>query len=135
MADGGKYDFDFSKKVVLVVEDNQISFKLIHAVLKQVKANVVHAANGKKAIEACRTDAHFDLVLMDMQMPEVDGLEATQEDQGDPARLCPWWPPLPILTTKTSVACREAGCDGFLTKPLQFRKMFELMQSFFDQQD
>jgi CheY-like chemotaxis protein len=134
MADGGKYDFDFSQKVVLVVEDNQISFKLIHAVLKQVKANVVHAANGKKAIEACRTDAHFDLVLMDMQMPEVDGLEATR-------RIKEIRPALPVVATTANtydenvLACREAGCDGFLTKPLQFRKMFELMQSFFDQQE
>jgi len=134
MAGSGKYDFDFSKKVVLVVEDNQISFKLIHAVLKQVKTNVVHAANGKKAIEACTSDAHYDLVLMDMQMPEVDGLEATR-------RIKQIRPELPIIATTANtfdenyVACKEAGCDGFLTKPLQFRKMFEMMQSFFDQQD
>ena len=131
MAVNGKYDFDFSDKVVLVVEDNQISFKLIHAVLKQVKANVVHAVNGKKAIEAVESEAHFDLVLMDMQMPEVDGLEATR-------RIKQIRPLLPIVATTANtydeniVACREAGCDGFLTKPLQFRKMFELMQSLFD---
>jgi len=134
MAGGGKYDFDFSKKVILVVEDNQISFKLIHAVLKQVKANVVHAGNGKKAIEACSSDKHFDLILMDMQMPEVDGLEATR-------RIKQIRPDLPILATTANtfdenyVACKEAGCDGFLTKPLQFRKMFEMMQSFFDRQE
>ena len=134
MAGEGKYDFDFSDKVVLVVEDNQISFKLIHAVLKQVKTNVVHASNGKKAIEECASGTHFDLVLMDMQMPEVDGLEATR-------RIKQIRPDLPVVATtantydETALACREAGCDGFLTKPLQFRKMFELMQSFFDQQE
>ena len=133
MAGGGKYDFDFSDKVVLVVEDNQISFKLIDAVLRQVKTNVVHAPDGLKAIEVCTTDAHFDLVLMDMQMPEVDGLEATR-------RIKMIRPELPILATtantydETAQACREAGCDAFLTKPLQFRKMFELMQSFFERQ-
>lgn len=134
MAGGGKYDFDFSKKRVLVVEDNQISFKLIDAVLKQVKANVVHASNGKKAIEACASETHFDLVLMDMQMPEVDGLEATR-------RIKQIRPDLPVVATtaniyaESAIACQEAGCDGFLTKPLQFRKMFELMQSFFDLQE
>ncbi|NOR33444.1 MAG: response regulator [Bacteroidales bacterium] len=134
MAGGGKYDFDFSDKVVLVVEDNQISFKLIHAVLTQVKANVVHAINGMKAIEACTSDAHFDLVLMDMQMPEVDGLEATR-------RIKQIRPDLPIVATTANIyhenalACKEAGCDGFLTKPLQFRKMFELMQSLFERQE
>ncbi len=134
MADGGKYDFDFSDKVVLVVEDNVISFKLISAVLKQVKANVVHASNGRMAIDACGSDEHFDLVLMDMQMPEVDGLEATRQ-------IKQIRPGLPVVATTANTydenaeACREAGCDAFLTKPLQFRKMFELMQSFFDRQE
>lgn len=133
MAAGGKYDFDFSDKLVLVVEDNQISYKLLHAVLTQVKANIVHAANGQEAIEACISDTHFDLVLMDLQMPEVDGLEATR-------RIKQVRPELPIVATtantydENAIACKEAGCDGFLTKPLQFRKMFELMQSLFDRQ-
>ncbi len=134
MVERGKYDFDFSKKVVLVVEDNQISFKLMHAVLRQVKANVVHAANGQRAIEEVESAAHFDLVLMDLQMPEVDGLEATH-------RIKQLRPDLPVIATTADIysekarACKEAGCDAFLSKPLQFRKMFELMQSFFDQQD
>lgn len=133
MAGGGKYDFDFSDKVVLVVEDNEISYKLINAVLSQVKTTVVRASNGKEAIEACTSGKHFDLVLMDMQMPEVDGLEATR-------RIKQILPALPILATtantydENAMACKEAGCDGFLTKPLQFKKMFEMMQSFFDLQ-
>lgn len=134
MAGGGKYDFDFSDKVILAVEDNQISFKLIHAVLSQVKAKVVHAPNGKVAIDACLSDEHFDLVLMDMQMPEVDGIEATR-------RIKQIRPTLPIVATtantyqETARACEEAGCDGFLTKPLQFKKMFEMMESLFEKQD
>jgi CheY-like chemotaxis protein len=133
MAGGGKYDFDFSDKVVLVVEDNQISYKLIHAVLSQVKTNIVRASNGKEAIEECTSGRHFDLVLMDLQMPEVDGLEATR-------RIKKIRPELPIVATTANtydenyISCKEAGCDGFLTKPLQFRKMFELMQSLFDLQ-
>ena len=133
MATGRKYDFDFSDKLVLVVEDNEISFKLIHAVLSQVKTNIIHASNGKEAIEACLTDTPYDLVLMDMQMPEVDGLEATR-------RIKMIRPELPIVATTANTfdenyrACKEAGCDGFLTKPLQFMKMFELMQSLFDRQ-
>jgi len=131
MAVGGKYDYDFSDKVVLVVEDNQISFKLMNAVLKQVKANVVHATNGMRAIEECESGAHFDLVLMDMQMPEVDGFEATR-------RIKRIRPDLPVVATtansyqETAIACMEAGCDEFLAKLLKFRELFELMQSLFD---
>ena len=129
----GKYDYDFTGKVVLVVEDNAISFKLIHAVLSQVKVGVVHAENGRQAIDLCGTNDHFDLVLMDMQMPEVNGLEAT-------TKIKLIRPGLPVIATTANtfdedeIAFRKAGCDAFLTKPLQFRKLFELMQSFFDQQ-
>ena len=68
-----------------------------------------------------------------MQMPEVDGLEATR-------RIKDMRPGLPVVATTANIydenaaACRAAGCDEFLTKPLQFRKMFELMESFFDRQ-
>ncbi|MEN8228941.1 MAG: response regulator [Bacteroidota bacterium] len=134
MVVNGKYDFDFTGKVVLVVEDNMISYKLISAVLSRVKVGVVHAANGRQAIEFCENENHFDLVLMDMQMPEVNGLEATRK-----IKLIRH--DLPVIATTANtfdedeVTCRIAGCDAFLTKPIQFRKLFELMQSFFDRQE
>lgn len=131
MAGKGKYDFDFKGKVVLVVEDNEISYKLISAVLLQVNIDVVRAVNGQQAIELCAGEDRFDLVLMDMQMPEVNGLEATRQ-----IKLVR--PQLPVVATTANTfdedeaACREAGCDAFLSKPLQFRKLFELMHSFLD---
>lgn len=130
MPSRGKYDYDFSNRVILVVEDNHISFKLISAVLSQVQATVVHASNGRKAIELCESETHFDLVLMDMQMPEVDGLEATRKIK----RLRP---ELVIVATTANayaedeIACKKAGCDAFIAKPLNFKNMFELIQSFF----
>lgn len=126
----GKYDYDFSDKVVLVVEDNVISFKLISAVLKQVKAEIVHASNGRIAIDLCSSDRHFDLVLMDMQMPEVNGVVATRE-------IKKLRPGLPVIAATANTfdeeesAFREAGCDAFLTKPLQFRTLFEQMERLF----
>ena len=134
MPSRGKYKFDFSGKIVLVVEDNQISFKLISAVLSQVQAEVVHASNGRKAIEFCQSDAHFDLVLMDMQMPEVNGFDATTE-------IKKLRPDLVVVATTANayeedeIACRKAGCDAFIAKPLKFQMLFDLMQSFFDKQD
>jgi CheY-like chemotaxis protein len=128
MTNHRKYNYDFEGKHVLVVEDNMISFKLISAVLSQVKAGVVHAVNGRQAIDLCGPDCQYDLVLMDMQMPEVNGLEATREIK----RKCP---DLPVIATTANVydedeaAFKKAGCDAFLTKPLQFRNLFELMDS------
>ena len=134
MESRGKYDYDFTGKVVLVVEDNMISFKLISAVLAKVNAELVHAFNGRQAIELCSADNKFDLVLMDMLMPEVNGLEATREIK----RIRP---ELPVIATTANtfdedeISFKEAGCDAFLPKPLQFRQLFELMTSFFDRQE
>jgi CheY-like chemotaxis protein len=131
MAEESKYGFDFKGRKVLVVEDNAISFKLMLAILSQVNVEVVHALNGRVAIELCKDDQPFDLVLMDMQMPEVNGLDATRT-------IKQLHPDLPVIATTANtyfedeVACREAGCDAFLTKPLKFRQLFEQMQLFFD---
>jgi len=131
MTEENKYGFDFTGKKVLVVEDNQISFKLMLAVLSQVHVEVVHALNGRDAIDLCSGERPFDLVLMDMQMPEVNGLEATR-------KIKQLHPDLPVIATTANtyfedeVACKEAGCDAFLTKPLKFRQLFEQMQLFFE---
>lgn len=129
----GRFNFDFTGKSVLVVEDTMMSFKLIAAVLGQVNASVTHATNGRKAIDICSGDQHFDVVLMDIQMPEINGIEATRQ-------IKQMRPTLPVIAATANTfddeeaACREAGCDSFITKPLQFVKLFELMQFHFDRQ-
>ncbi len=129
-----RFDFDFSGKSVLVVEDTMMSFKLFSVVLTQVNATVTHASNGRMAIEMCSGDLHFDLVVMDLQMPEINGIEATRA-------IKKIRPSLPIIAATANTfddeeaACREAGCEGYITKPLKFNKLFELMQALFDRQN
>lgn len=129
-----RFNFDFSGKSVLVVEDTLMSFKLFSAVLAQVNANVAHASNGRKAIEMCSGNLEFDLVVMDLQMPEVNGIEATRA-------IKKMHPLLPIIAATANTfddeeaACLEAGCDAYITKPLKFNKLFELMQALFDRQN
>jgi CheY-like chemotaxis protein len=133
MLRNGRYDFDFTGKSVMVVEDTLMSYKLFATVLSRVNATVTHASNGREAIELCSGDLHFDLVIMDIQMPELNGIEATRE-------IKKLHPELPVIMATANTfddeetACREAGCEGFITKPLQFSKLFELMQSLFDRQ-
>jgi hypothetical protein len=134
MKSTGRFNFDFSGKSVLVVEDTMMSFKLFSAVLSQVNASVTHASNGRKAIEMCSGDTHFDLVVMDIQMPEVNGIEATRA-------IKKIRPDLPIIAATANTfddeeaQCMAAGCAAYITKPLKFNKLFELMQSFFDRQN
>ena len=116
---------------MLVVEDTMMSFKLFSAVLSQVNAEVTHAFDGRKAIEMCSGDLHFDLVVMDIQMPEVNGIEATRA-------IKKIRPELPIIAATANTfddeeaECMAAGCAAYITKPLKFNKLFELMQSLFD---
>ena len=110
-----------------------MSFKLIDTVLNQVNASVTHAPDALKAIELCNSDRHFDVVLMDIQLPGMNGITATKE-------IKKIRPDLPVIAATANTfddeerACREAGCEVYLTKPLQFKKLFELMQTLFDRQ-
>ena len=126
-----RYNHDFKGKSVLVVEDTLMSFKLMKALLSRVNVEVSHAPDGKKAIDMCSGDQHFDLVIMDLQMPEVNGLEATRA-------IKDMRPDLPVIAATANTfedeeqACRRAGCSAYLTKPLQFKKLFLLMEELFE---
>ena len=119
---------------ILLVDDHIIFRKGVAALLsnREDMTIVGEAGNGLEAIQTAR-ELLPEVILMDINMPQCNGLEATR-------RIKQIRPELPIVATTANtydenyIACREAGCDGFLTKPLQFRKMFELMQSFFDMQ-
>jgi signal transduction histidine kinase/ActR/RegA family two-component response regulator len=103
---------------ILLVEDNVINQKVVTVTLRKKGYEVVVANNGREALDALAR-SQFDLVLMDLQMPVLDGLEATRQ-----IRLNPRFDSLPVvaLTAHTAVAererAREAGVDGYLTKPV-----------------
>ncbi len=106
---------------VLLVEDNAVSQRLAERLLGKQGHQVVTAANGLQGISAFR-EQDYDLVLMDVQMPELDGLAATQAiralERGTGRRT-----PVLMLTANAMKGdrekCLEAGADGYLTKPLE----------------
>jgi len=115
---------------VLLVDDNAINRKVARATLKGLGVEVVEAENGRAALETLDRQG-FDLVLMDMNMPIMDGLEATQrirtaESTKQSGRL-------PILAMTANVlpealsACRDAGMDGFVPKPFLKAQMIEAL--------
>lgn len=110
---------DISLKILLA-EDNPVNRKVICKMLQKLNQNVDIAQDGKEAIQMANNN-HYDLVLMDMQMPNVDGLEATREIRlklGHKSKL-----PIIALTANISEEsrqkCLEAGMNGFLTKPIK----------------
>ncbi len=102
---------------VLLVDDSEINLMVGSALLESVGAEVTTASDGAQAVEAVR-DGSYDLVLMDVQMPGVDGLEATRQIRSEHGTGLP----VVALTGEDSPqerqACLEAGMDDVLTKPV-----------------
>lgn len=110
----------FSHLRVLVAEDNRVNREVLYFMLRGYGIEPVFATNGLEALEAIEREP-IDFILMDIQMPEMDGLEATRRILGGSPRMGA----LPVIFAMTANAlpedelrCRNAGMLGFLTKPL-----------------
>jgi PAS domain S-box-containing protein len=116
---------------VLLVEDNPVNQRLATRMLEKRGHRVVLAGNGREALEAL-AKASFDLVLMDVQMPEMDGFQATaairEKEKTTGTRL-----PVVALTAHAMKGdrdkCLAAGMDGYLTKPIVPRELDDLLES------
>lgn len=120
---------------ILVVEDNELNMEIVEYMLKEKGVTVVRAMNGKIAFELFRASqpGTFDMILMDIMMPVMDGLEATRQiralQRSDAATV-------PILAmsanafTDDIVQSREAGMNEHLSKPLEFHKMMETIAKY-----
>lgn len=115
---------------ILLAEDNLINQKVALRILARLGYQADAVANGREAVEALRRQP-YDVILMDMHMPEMDGLEATRrilrEYTGDK-------PPYIVAMTAAAmptdkVKCQEAGMHGFLAKPIQLNELMNLLQS------
>jgi signal transduction histidine kinase/ActR/RegA family two-component response regulator len=114
---------------VLVVEDNLVNSRYVQRLLEKRGHRVEVAENGLLGVEAVKKSA-FDLVLMDVQMPEMDGLQATRNIRFSETETRGHLPII-ALTAHASAEDRErclaAGMDAYLTKPLQVQKLWKLM--------
>jgi CheY-like chemotaxis protein/nitrogen-specific signal transduction histidine kinase len=115
------------KLKILLAEDNAINQAIAARLLERHGCSVVIANNGREAVAALEKDA-FDLVLMDIQMPEMDGLEAAlkirEAERSSQTRI-----PIVAMTAHAMKGdeemCLSAGMDGYVTKPVQSKKLFE----------
>ncbi|HUG66492.1 MAG TPA: response regulator [Pirellulaceae bacterium] len=118
---------------VLLAEDVVANQKLVMHVLKRRGHTVEVACNGREAI-AEATKTAFDVILMDVQMPDIDGFQATAAIRQIPARTRT---PIIALTAHAMAGDRErclaAGMSGYLTKPLDLRKLVEVLEAFLPQ--
>ena len=121
--------YSWKDKVILVVEDDDVNFKFLEAVLQDTFVQILHAKSGAQAVELCRTISKIDLVLMDILMPEMDGIQATK-------LIRDFNPKIPIIA-QTAYAienekekCIEAGCNDHIAKPIEINEFFEKLDRF-----
>lgn len=126
-AENLEQDFDEQQALkILVAEDNLSNQLLIRAVLTKLGHQIVLANNGKEAIDQLQQHADFDLVLMDMQMPELDGLEATRMIRQHQATVASNIPIIALTANALSgdkERVLEAGMNDYLTKPIDIHAL------------
>lgn len=122
---------------ILLVEDSKLNQMVAMKLLQKFGHDVTTANNGLEAILALREDI-YDVVLMDLEMPELDGLSATQEiregwplnPEQFPNQPSPWIFALTAYaTTEDQRRCRQAGMNGYLTKPIRLGDMEQTLQA------
>ena len=114
---------------ILLAEDNLVNQRLVTRLLEKRGHRVVAAVNGREALEALEKDA-YDLVLMDLQMPEMDGMEALAKIREKEA-VHGGHQPVVALTAHALKGDVErglsAGMDGYLTKPIRLEELDEML--------
>lgn len=119
-----------SKKIVLLVEDNEDNLVVYRTILEHVGYIVVEARDGEEGVSRAHSE-NPDIILMDISIPKIDGWEATIRLKGDDATSS-----IPIIAL-TAHALEEdraramrAGCDGYLAKPVEPRRVVQEVEKF-----
>ncbi|WP_197092722.1 response regulator [Labilibaculum euxinus] len=126
----GVKSIDYTNRNILIAEDVKSNFNYLNAIIELTDANVIWARNGRDAIEICQAnDPQIDLVLMDMRMPEIGGLDAIKQIKAINNRI-----PVIVQTAFTfnneKEECFKAGANEFITKPIDPHKLMEVLQKF-----
>ena len=118
-----------SGATILIAEDNESNFFYLKELLKKYDITIIHAYNGRDAVEICKTNGDISLVLMDIKMPVLNGYEATKQIKNI-------IPQLPVIA-QTAYASNsdkdkalEAGCDDYVAKPIKKEALIKMLEKF-----
>ncbi len=110
-------------KRILVVEDTEDNRQILRDLLTDSGFELIEAVDGESGV-ALATSQHPDLILMDMQLPLIDGYEATRRIKSDPAmRTTPIIAVTSYALSGDEARARAAGCDGYIAKPFSPRQL------------
>lgn len=124
-----KATYNWSSKKVLLVDDVVSNLEYLDLLLKKTKAKTIWAQNGKKALEIYKKDTDIDIIIMDLQMPVMDGYQATR-------LIKEINPHVPIIIQTAFIElsneklAKEAGCDYYLQKPIKPNQLLEALDKY-----
>ena len=131
-SEGGSKEQSVMEKTILIVEDNDLNMKLFNDLLTAHEYKTIQTKDGMEALELTRTHRP-DLILMDIQLPEVSGLEVTKWLKEDEELAS-----IPVIAV-TAFAMkgdeekiREGGCEAYISKPISVSSFLETIKSFLD---
>ena len=120
------------KPNIIVAEDEEYNFALIKIIFEKEGMNILWAKNGEEAIDIFINNDTIDLVLMDIKMPIMNGLDATRAIKKINSDV-----PVIAITAyalpEDRVICLDAGCDEFITKPINRKNLLETAYKWLDQ--
>jgi signal transduction histidine kinase/CheY-like chemotaxis protein len=123
----GSEKFNWTDKHILIAEDVDSNYRFLEAVLKKTNCTLSWTKNGLETVEFCKNNNDVDLVLMDVQMPLLNGYNATKQIKEIKPEL--------VIISQTAYALnnehivsQEAGCDDYIAKPIKPKKLLELIE-------
>ena len=118
------------RKTVLIVEDNELNMKLFHDLLEAHGYDIIGTRNGIEALDLARRHRP-DLILMDIQLPEVSGLEVTKWLKDDPElRSIPVVAVTAFAMKGDEERIRQGGCEAYLSKPISVAKFIDTVRQY-----
>ena len=117
---------------ILVAEDNSVNQEVARQMLQKHGYSVTIASNGREAVKLIAESAEFDVILMDIQMPEMDGFHATaaiREIESKGKRRTPIVAMTAHAMKGDRERCLEAGMDGYVSKPVQSKVLYETIEA------
>jgi two-component system, cell cycle response regulator DivK len=117
---------DWSDKTIMIAEDEEVNFVYLQTALAITNINIVRARNGVEAVELARITPSIQLILMDIKMPKMNGIEATRSIKQFRSDI--------VIIAQTAFVmeedrknCFSVGVDDFLSKPVRFRLLFDTL--------
>ena len=120
---------DLNGVTILIVEDEHVNFLFIRELLDEYNLTLLNTKNGNEAINICLQNKNIDLILMDLKLPGISGIETTRIIKNE-------YPHIPIIAVTANayssdrIKAMEAGCVDYLTKPFQADSLLFLIRKY-----